>query len=72
LGLLAELSSLLVRLVAKLSLLDHISGHAGNSSSSSLHNVSSVRYQSTPCCSDQGADLGHIRGLDAYIAGDVG
>jgi hypothetical protein len=52
--------------------LDHVSGHAGDSSSSSCHNVSSVRYQSTPCCSDQGADLGHIRGLDAYIAGDVG
>jgi hypothetical protein len=66
------LSSLLVRLVAELSPLDHVSGHAGDSSLSSRHNVSSVRYQSTPSCSDQDADLGHIRRLDAYIAGDVG
>jgi hypothetical protein len=35
--------------------------------------VSSVCYQVAPCCSDQGADLGqHVRGLDKYMADDVG
>jgi hypothetical protein len=62
-GHLAELSSLLVRLVVELSPLHHVFGHAGDFSSSSRHNVSSVHYQSTPCYSDQSVDLGHIRGL---------
>jgi hypothetical protein len=35
--------------------------------------VSSVCYQVAPCYSDQGADLGqHVRGLDKYMANDVG
>jgi hypothetical protein len=35
-----ELSSLLVRLVAELSLIDHVSGHAGDSSPSSRRSSS--------------------------------
>ena len=35
--------------------------------------VSSVCYQATPCCSDQGADLGQqIWGLDTRMSDDVG
>jgi len=35
--------------------------------------VSSVCYQATPCCSDQGADLGqHVWGLDTLISDDAG
>ena len=35
--------------------------------------VSSVCYQVAPCRLDQGADLGqHVRGLDKYMADDVG
>ena len=35
--------------------------------------VSSVCYQVTPCCSDQGANLGqHVWGLDMRMSNDVG
>jgi hypothetical protein len=31
-----------------------------------------VCYQVTPCCSDQGANLGqHVRGLDKYMTDDA-
>ena len=34
--------------------------------------ISSVCYQATPCCSDQGADLGqHVWGLDTCMSDDV-
>jgi hypothetical protein len=39
-GLLAELSSLLVRIIAELSSLDHVSGHVGDSSPSSRRSSS--------------------------------
>ena len=35
--------------------------------------VSSVCYQAAPCCSDQGADLGHhVWGLDTRMSDDAG
>ena len=35
--------------------------------------VSSVCYQLSSCCSDQGADLGqHVWGLDTHMIDDIG